>query len=71
MLPKTKTLLIELKIGDRFYFVTDKKRVAYQVTELMDTGRSYNMTSLNGWMWKFDKVCPGTRMVIFLRSILN
>ena len=71
MIRNSKTTLAELNAGDRFYFITDKKRMAYQVTESMGTGKAYNETSVNGWIWKFDKVCPGSRAVVFLRSVLN
>ena len=71
MQTKTKTNIGELSLGDRFYFVSDKKRIAYQITECTGNFRAYNLKVLDRSAWKFDKVDPGKRMVIFLRSILN
>lgn len=71
MQAKTKTTLAELNVGDRFYFVRDKKRIAYQVTNSAHNINSFNQTSINGWMWKFDLIRPGNTAVVFLRSVLN
>lgn len=71
MEPKTQTTLQELKEGDRFYFTSDKKRVAHQVTRKLKVGVGYNATTLNGWKWPFDKICTSDRMVTFLRHTVN
>ena len=71
MQTKTKTNIGELNKGDRFYFVSDKKRTAYEITECTGNFRAYNLKILDRSVWKFDKVDPGKRMVVFLRSILN
>ena len=71
MLTKTQMNIGELNLGDRFYFVTDKKRIAYQITECTGNFRAYNLKILDRSVWKFDKVDHGKRIVIFLRSILN
>lgn len=71
MQPKTQTTLAALKEGDRFYFSSDSKRVAHQVTEIIGDSKAYNIIHQNGNRhWQYDKVCRSDRMVVFLRSTL-
>lgn len=63
--------ILELNVGDRFYFETDKNRNVCQITEATGNFRAYNQKLLDRWVWKFDKVDHGKRIVIFLRSILD
>lgn len=66
---KTQTIIGELQIGDRFYFVTDKQRIVYQVTGCKFISiRHYNIVAVNGIrLWAFDKDAKEEREVVFLR----
>jgi len=66
----TATTFGELRQGDRFYFVGDKQKIAYQVTleTLSGKQQSYNQVDAAGKnVWIHDKQAPGDKPVIFLR----
>lgn len=72
MLRNTSTKLGELRKGDRFYFITDSKRIAHQVTSDKAAARtSYNIVNANGSAkLPFDKQAPNDKPVIFLRHTI-
>lgn len=67
MLRNTAAKIGDLRTGDRFYFVTEAKRLAYQVTRIGNK-ISYNIIEADGKaLWPFDKQAAHDRPVIFLR----
>lgn len=64
----TTTTFGELRQGDRFYFVGDSDKKAYQLTEQKRSGKSsYNIVVNGENAWQFDRQAAGNRPVVFLR----
>lgn len=66
----TATTLGQLRIGDRFFFLTDKgEPVVREVTAHRSDGVKYNKIKpgkgVHGWFW--DRKQPVTREVVFIR----
>jgi hypothetical protein len=65
----TSTVFGELRQGDRFYFVSDAKKVVHEITvENLIAKSKYNQVDPFGKKaWTFDKEGVRTTPVIFLR----
>lgn len=64
----TSTHIGALKIGDRFYFLSDRKKVVYQVTAWEPHAKLYNRINAYGYkMLSHDIKANNEKHVIFLR----
>lgn len=68
----TKTTVGNLQPGDRFYFISDSKRLAYQLMEFKGSYGAYNIVNEKGGKrWQYDKMSSATKEIIFLRHTIN
>lgn len=68
----TKTTINELQPGDRFYFISDTKRVAYQVVSHTGKYANYNIVNERGESrWQYDRISTHLKQVMFLRNKNN
>lgn len=65
-----KTNLFSLEIGDRFYFVLDKKKKVREVLKKSDSGYEWSKEMLIGGNSKPEKITTD-KQVIFLRKTNN
>ena len=76
MTPRTRTILGELRQGDRFFFLTDKAKVAYEVIEADATTSQVSINQPTDglkepYAWKNPFLRKKTVEVVFLRHTIE
>lgn len=67
----TGTEVGNLRVGDRFYFVSDSAKKTYQLTEEKNFEKpSYNIVNNGEKAWPFDRRAANNRPVVFLRHTI-